>query len=70
LWGAFQYDIDVFSQGWLYYCLLVPAIGYFIFFVLKWVVLTAPIWIPIRMIFGGIKSLFSISVNKKKEERG
>ena len=50
LWSCFQYDIGVFSKAWIYYWLLVPAIGYFIFFILKWVVLTAPVWLPVTII--------------------
>jgi len=65
LWSLFQYDVDVFSQGWLYACLLVSAVAYFIFFILKWAVLTAPFWIPINMVFGGFKSLIKRSTPKK-----
>lgn len=50
LWGSFQNDMHVFSQPWLYYWLLLPAIGYFIFFILKWIVLTAPIWLPVVIV--------------------
>jgi len=46
LWNSFQYDVNVFSQAWIYYWALVPAIGYLIFFILKWFVLTAPFWLP------------------------
>ncbi len=41
-----QRDIDVFSQPWLYYCLLVPATLYFAFFLVKWWVLLVPITLP------------------------
>ncbi len=58
LWNTFQYDVDVFSQAWMYYWLLIPAIGYFVFFILKWIVLTAPIWIPIKLIIQPVKFLF------------
>ena len=58
LLDAFQYDVSVFSQGWIYYWLLVPASVYLMFFILKWAVLTAPFWIPFNMICGGIKSIF------------
>jgi len=46
LWNSFQFDMHVFSQGWMYYYLLIPAIGYLVFFFLKWIVLTAPVWLP------------------------
>lgn len=46
-------DLDVFSQGWLYYWLLIPAVGYFVFFLLKWMVLTVPVWMPLAIAFRG-----------------
>jgi hypothetical protein len=49
LWSMFQSDIDVFSRPWLYYWLLIPAVGYFIFFFIKWTVLTTPVWLPIAL---------------------
>ena len=58
LWDAFQYDIEIFSSGWIYYWILIPAFFYFIFFILKWVVLTAPLWVPINMISRGFKGFF------------
>jgi len=36
--GMFKYDIEVFSQGWIYAWCFVPVFFYFIFFVFKWVV--------------------------------
>jgi hypothetical protein len=64
LWDSFQYDIDVFSQIWIYAWLLIPAVFYFIFFIIKWIVLTAPIWVPFRMVFGGLRSIFSFKTSK------
>lgn len=52
LWQMFQYDIQVFSQPWIYYTLLIPATFYFVFFMLKWTVLTTPIWLPLSLIAG------------------
>jgi len=57
LWNQFQYDVEVFGQKWIYFCLLIPAAIYFAFFILKWIVLTAPIWIPIKMIFTSLSRL-------------
>jgi hypothetical protein len=50
LWNSFQYDMEVFSQAWLYYWALLPATGYFIFFIIKWIVLTAPVWLPVVIV--------------------
>ncbi len=48
---CFEYDIYVFKQMWIYYWVLIPAIYYLAFFFLKWVVLTAPVWLPFGLIF-------------------
>lgn len=64
LWECFQFDVEVFSKPWMYIALLIPATFYFVFFILKWVVLTAPIWLPIRMII----SAFFPSKKTKKEK--
>jgi hypothetical protein len=50
LWNCFQSDIHIFSLSWLYYYLLIPAAGYFVFFILKWIVLTIPMWMPVAII--------------------
>jgi hypothetical protein len=48
------FDIWVFSQWWLYAPLLIPAFFYTIFFFIKWIVLTAPIWLPISLAVKGL----------------
>ncbi len=55
VWSAFQYDIEVFSQPWIYYWLLIPATFYFVFFIIKWVAITAPIWIPFSIIISAFR---------------
>ena len=57
LYSMLLYDLEVFSQGWLYYWLLIPAVGYFIFFLLKWMVLTVPVWMPLAIAFRGSPSV-------------
>ncbi len=57
LWKMFQYDMNVFSQGWLYYWLLIPAMCYFSFFMIKWAVLTCPIWMPFSIIIKSFERL-------------
>jgi hypothetical protein len=51
LWNMFEYDINQLSQPWMYYWLLVPAVGYLVFFFVKWAVLTTPFWLPVSIIF-------------------
>lgn len=58
LWRAFQYDMDVFSKPWIYFSLLIPAMFYFAFFMLKWVVLTTPVWMPFVIIVSLINEFF------------
>ena len=55
------FDIWVLSHPWMYYPLLVPAACYSAFMVIKWFVLTAPLWVPFRAI---IKGLTKISFKK------
>jgi len=65
LYQLFEYDIDVFSQVWIYAWVLIPAVFYLMFFMAKWAVLTAPIWLPLRIIFEG---LFKLIYGKKEED--
>lgn len=53
--GQFEYDVAVLSQPWMYWLLLIPATAYLAFFFVKWSVLTAPIWIPLMLIFEAVK---------------
>lgn len=46
-----KYDLEVMSQPWMWGFIL-PGIIYTVFFLFKWIVLTAPLWLPIRIIFG------------------
>ncbi len=50
LWQTFMYDMDVYSQGWMWYLLLIPAFVYSLFFMVKWVVLLIPFHFPILII--------------------
>lgn len=47
---CFEYDIAIYSQSWLYYCVF-PVVFYTVFFMLKWWVLTALVWIPLACVF-------------------
>ena len=55
LYECWLFDLWVFSQWWLYAPLLIPAAGYLVFFFVKWVVLTAPAWLPVSLIVGSFK---------------
>ena len=52
---CWKWDIWFYSQPWVYYCLLIPAIMYIPFMLAKWALLTCPVWLPLSMIFGSFK---------------
>lgn len=53
--GLFLFDIGVMSNIWMYIPLLIPISCYLIFFLIKWAILTAPIWLPIVIIVSKLK---------------
>jgi hypothetical protein len=42
-YGLYIWDVVQFSQPWLYWWLLIPAMFFTIFFILKWTLLTLPL---------------------------
>jgi hypothetical protein len=46
----YEYDVNAMSQPWMYWVLFIPILLYMTFFICKWVVLTAPVWIPIVLV--------------------
>ena len=46
LWQQFQYDWGWMSNPWVLYT-VIPAVLYCVFFFFKWVILLAPVTIPI-----------------------
>jgi hypothetical protein len=46
----YLFDVEVLSQPWMYYWLLIPAMSYAGFMGIKWAVLTMPIWVPLSLI--------------------
>ena len=49
LWQQFQYDWGWMSNPWVLYTVF-PVCLYFIFFIFKWIVLLAPVTIPIMVL--------------------
>lgn len=49
LWEQLQYDWSWMSNPWMFYT-VIPVLLYFLFFILKWTVLLAPITIPIVLL--------------------
>lgn len=64
----YLFDVWVFSQWWLYAPLFIPAMFYFAFFVIKWSVLTLPVWWPIIAIIKAMKTKTIIHVKEDKEK--
>lgn len=60
-YNTFMFDMEVFSKPWLYIPFLIPAFGYFMFFCIKWSIITMPLWLPLRLIF---VNLFHFSYKK------
>jgi hypothetical protein len=54
--SQYEYDIAVFSNPWLYVFFLIPAMAYLVFFILKWSVLTMPVWLPLAKIAQSLSS--------------
>jgi len=61
-----KYDIEVFSQTWMYIPFLIPALAYLGFFFVKWTVLTAPVWLPFYVIFSALNWRISFKYNRPK----
>lgn len=53
--NCYLFDIAVFSNKWMYIPFLIPVIFYLMFFMIKWAVLTLPLWLPPMLIMGKIK---------------
>ncbi len=65
LWEQFQYDWSWMSNPWVLYT-VIPVFLYLIFFFVKWVVLLAPITIPI-MTWGWCLRSVPLPHKKRKE---
>ena len=52
---SFQFDVYVYSQTWIYYWIL-PVLLYSYWFLIKWSILTIPIWIPIIILIDMIRN--------------
>ena len=68
IWRCFEYDIHIYTRWWMYAFILVPAIGYTIFFFLKWVILFAPIWYPLYLIMNGVEGILGVFVKPAKKK--
>ncbi len=64
LWQQFQYDWGWISNPWVFW-LIIPELFYLAFFTIKWMVLLAPITIPIMVFKWPTGKQPSIAVENK-----
>jgi hypothetical protein len=61
----FKFDVSVLSSHpWMYWCLCIPVLAYYVFCIFKWIFLTMPIWITVGSVLGMIKNNLSVSIKK------
>jgi len=53
--AQWAYDIANLSQWWVI-VFIFPAFFYFVFMVIKWAVLTLPVWLPATIIISSFRS--------------
>lgn len=56
LFEFWKFDMMIYSQWWLYLPLCIPAFVYTVFFICKWSIITAPIWLPFSIILKSLNS--------------
>jgi len=49
-----EYDIAVMSQPWMYWYVMPIAI-YMVFFLIKWMLITFPAWMPLFVLIRAIR---------------
>lgn len=50
LFDLWKYDVGVMLNPWMYIPFCIPILCYLSFFFVKWLVLTAPLWLPVYVI--------------------
>jgi len=67
-WHTFNFDMWVFSQWWCWAPLGIPAVCYGVFFMIKWVFITFPLWFPVSAVFGVLTAPFKkLPATQEKE---
>jgi hypothetical protein len=64
----FTGDLHVFGQWWLYAPLLIPFFFYTIFFLAKWVLITLPIWLPLKLAFSPLRIVSKIILTDRNKK--
>lgn len=60
LLSCWKWDIWWYSQPWVYYPLFIPAVCYIPFMLIKWTLLTCPLWLPVTIIIKSIMLPFGM----------
>lgn len=55
LFEFWKFDMMIYSQWWMYAPLLIPVLFYTVFFMMKWSIITAPVWLPFSIIFRSLR---------------
>jgi len=55
LFEFWKFDMMIYSQWWMYAPLLIPVLLYTVFFMMKWSIITAPVWLPFFIIFRSLR---------------
>lgn len=63
----FLFDLWFFTQWWAYVFIL-PIVFYIPFFFIKWIIITAPVWLPLHLIFSGLISKTTINNGTPSKE--
>lgn len=66
-WKLYEFDVQVMSNPWMYLPAMISALLYVVLMILKWWVLTIPIWVPISAITGRLLT-FKYIVNDKSSD--
>lgn len=61
LGDALKFDFHVMSQWWMYAPLLIPILLYAVFFMIKWFLITMPVWLPAYILLATIKGIVNPS---------
>jgi hypothetical protein len=52
--SLYVYDLDVLTTWWVWMP-VVPALLYMVFMLIKWAIITIPVWLPFYLVFEGYR---------------
>lgn len=55
LFEFWKFDMMIYSQWWMYAPFLIPVLFYTVFFIMKWSIITAPVWLPFSIIVRSLR---------------